>query len=286
MPETNRELADFLKRARAAVDPLRAGLPADGRIRRVPGLRREEVALLAGVSTDYYSRLEQGRKIIPSPGVVTAIARALDLDETGLTHLTHLIGPTSTLVARKAPSAPKVRPGLHQLLDALEGQPALILGRRQEILASNRMARALFADFDRMLPADRNYARWLFLSDDARTLFLDWDVQARAAVESLRLEAGNSPDDRGTQELIAHLTAESPEFRQWWAEHRVYQRTFGSKRLNHPIAGPLVVQFESLTLPGDPDQTLFIYTTEPGTQSRQAMNLLSSWTLSAASTND
>ena len=142
------------------------------------------------------------------------------------------------------------------------------------------MARALFADFERMLPADRNYARWLFLSDDARNLFLDWDVQARAAVESLRLETGNNPDDRGTRELVAHLAAESPEFRQWWTEHRVYQRTFGAKRLRHPVAGDLVVQFESLTLPGDPDQTLSIYTTEPGTQSRQAMNLLSSWSLS------
>jgi transcriptional regulator with XRE-family HTH domain len=280
MTETNRDLADFLRRARAAVDPTRAGLPADGRVRRVPGLRREEVALLAGVSTDYYSRLEQGRKITPSPGVVDAIARALDLDAAGRAHLGHLIGAPGALGKTRAPSVQRVRPGLYQFLETLDGQPALILGRRSDVLATNRMARALFTDFDRLRPAERNYARWMFLSDEARTLFLDWDVQARAAVESLRLDVGNDPGDRATQQLIDELASESPEFRQWWAEHRVYQRTFGAKRLRHPIVGDLTVQFESLTLPGDPDQTLFVYTTEAGTASRQAIDLLASWSVS------
>lgn len=277
MADTNRELADFLRRARAAVDPDHAGLPADGRVRRVKGLRREEVALLAGVSTDYYTRLEQGRRITPSPSVVEALSDALDLDAAARMHLAHLIGAGTHTRQRRTPTVPRVRPGLYQFLEALDAQPALILGPRSEVLAANRLARALFADFDAMPAAERNYARWMFLDDSARDLFLDWDAQARATVESLRLAAGNDPDDRGTRELVAELAERSPEFRRWWAEHRVYQRTFGSKRLRHPLAGELTVQYESLTLPGDPDQTLYVYTTEPGTASRAAMDVLVSW---------
>ncbi|SKA95963.1 Helix-turn-helix domain-containing protein [Agreia bicolorata] len=280
--DTNKELADFLKRARSQGDPLRAGLPTDGRVRRVPGLRREEVALLAGVSTDYYTRLEQGRKITPSPGVLDAIARALDLDAISRAHLQNLIGTTTARPSRTTPSVQRVRPGLHQLLDALQSQPAMILGRRMEILASNPLARALFADFDALRPRDRNYARWLFLDDAARELFIDWDAQARAAVESLRFAAAGHPDDRPTIELVDELAQRSGDFRRWWAEHRVYQRTFGTKRLRHPIVGELSVDYETLTLPGDPDQTLFIYTTEPATTSRQALDLLVSWIQPAA----
>ena len=283
MSDTNQELADFLKRARSQGDPSRAGLPADGRVRRVAGLRREEVALLAGVSTDYYTRLEQGRKITPSAGVLDAIARALDLDPVGRTHLGNLIGTAPARIPRATPSAQRARPGLHQLLDGLEAQPAMILGRRMDILASNRLARALFADFDALRPRERNYARWLFIDDAARELFVDWDVQARAAVESLRFAAASDPDDRLAAELVAELTDRSREFRQWWIEHRVYQRTFGSKRLRHPIVGDLTVEYETLTLPGDPDQTLFIYTTDPATASRQAMSLLVSWIQPATS---
>lgn len=277
MPGTNRELADFLRRARSQGDPARAGLPQDDRQRRVPGLRREEVALLAGVSTDYYTRLEQGRDITPSTGVLDAIARALHLDAVGRTHLGNLIGTSHASASRRTPSVQRVRPGLHQFLDTLEVQPAMILGRRTDVLASNAMARALFADFDAMKPRERNYARWLFLDDAARERFIDWDVQARAAVENLRFDAGDDPDDRATTDLVAELAARSRDFEQWWSEHRVYQRTFGSKRLRHPIAGELTVDYETFTMPGDPDQSLFVYTTEAGTTSRQAMNLLVSW---------
>jgi transcriptional regulator with XRE-family HTH domain len=284
MADMNEELADFLKRARSKGDPSRVGLPADGRVRRVPGLRREEVALLAGVSTDYYTRLEQGRKITPSPGVVDAIARALDLDSVGRAHLGHLIGATPARIPRAAPSVQRVRPGLRQLIDALQEQPAMILGRRLGILASNRLARALFADFEALPPRERNYARWLFVDDAARELFADWDVQARAAVESLRFAAASDPDDQLTQKLVEELTTTSADFRQWWMEHRVYQRTFGSKRLHHPVVGDLTVEYETLTLPGDPDQTLFVYTTEPGSVSRQALDLLVSWITPAVPT--
>jgi transcriptional regulator with XRE-family HTH domain len=278
--DLNRELADFLRRARAGVDAARAGLPADDRVRRVPGLRREEVALLAGVSTDYYTRLEQGRRITPSPGVVDAIARALDLDEAGRVHLGHLIGAVPAARVRRVPVVQRVRPGLHQFLDALDPRPALVLGRRTDVLASNRMARALFTDFERLRPRERNYARWMFLTDEARELFVDWDGQARAAVENLRLELGKDPGDRGARELVDELTQRSPEFRVWWEGHRVHQRTSGSKRLRHPVVGDLTVDYETLVLPGDPDQTLFVYTAAAGTASGQALDLLASWTFS------
>nr|WP_221761131.1 helix-turn-helix transcriptional regulator [Kibdelosporangium aridum] len=275
--KTNRELADFLRRARSQIDPSRAGLPPDGRVRRVPGLRREEVALLAGVSTDYYARLEQGRRITPSAPVVEAIGRALGLDAAGRAHLEDLFGLTTTSTLRRARDVQRVRPGLYQLLDSLDGEPALVLGRRTDILAANRMAKALFADFDELPPRQRNYARWMFLSQDARSLFVDWQDQARAAVESLRFEVGRDSDDRATTELVAELREHSPEFDQWWEQHRVHQRTHGSKRLRHPIVGDLTVEYETLMLPGDPDTTLYVYTTEAESPSRRAMNLLASW---------
>jgi transcriptional regulator with XRE-family HTH domain len=278
--EHNRELADFLRRARGQLDPARAGLPLDGRVRRVPGLRREEVALLAGVSADYYARLEQGRRIVPSAAVVDAIGRALELDEAGRAHLHTLTGTTSSSQARPSRGAQRVRPGIYQLLDSLDGEPALVLGRRTDILVANRMARALFADFDQLPAKDRNYARWMFLDDRARELFVDWEDQARAAVESLRLEFGRDRDDIATIALVDELRARSNEFDQWWEQHRVHQRTHGSKRLNHPIAGRLTVEYETLTIPGDPGTTLFVYTTEPGSTSRQAMELLASWVAS------
>ncbi|QZT62457.1 helix-turn-helix domain-containing protein [Mycolicibacterium austroafricanum] len=274
--DANRELADFLKRARSAVDPARAGLPADGRIRRVPGLRREEVALLAGVSTDYYTRLEQGRRITPSAAVLDAIARALNLGDTGRAHLGRLVGASPT---RRRSSRPvqRVRPGLYQLLDSLDGTPAMILGRRTDVLATNRAARVLFADFDAMPPRERNYARWMFTSEQARNLFADWSVQARTAVENLRLDFGGDPHDPAVIELVDELYAASAEFRMWWAEHRVFQRTYGTKRLRHPVVGDLSVDYETFTMPGDAEQTLFVYLAEAGSPSRDALNLLLSW---------
>ena len=278
----NQELADFLRRARSQCDPATAGLPTDTRVRRVPGLRREEVALLAGVSTDYYARLEQGRRIVPSPAVLDAIARALGLDAAGQAYLKDLIGLPATGNRPGYRPVQRVRPGLYQLVDALDGEPVLVLGRRTDVLAANRMARALFTDFDAMPPAQRNYARWMFLDDAARLLFVDWETHARASVESLRLESGADPHDRQTAELVTELRDRSPEFRRWWDEHRVYQRTYGAKRLRHPIVGDLTVDYETLTPPGDPDTTLYIYTAEPNSPSKRALDLLISWTLASS----
>lgn len=274
---SNRELADYLRRARAAVDPARAGLPNDTRVRRVPGLRREEVALLAGVSTDYYTRLEQGRSITPSESVLDAIARALDLGATGRVHLGHLVGASSVPRRRGTPAVQRVRPGLWQLLDGLEGSPALILGRRSDVIASNALARALFTDWEALPPRERNYARWMLLSDQARELFVDWEDQARTAVEALRLDAGDHPGDELTAALVAELAERSAEFRDWWSRHRVHQRTYGSKTLRHPIVGELTLDYETFTMPGDLDQTLFVYSTPPRTPSRQALEVLASW---------
>jgi transcriptional regulator with XRE-family HTH domain len=277
MTDPHRELGEFLRRARARRDQETTGLLPDGRIRRVPGLRREEVALLAGVSTDYYTRLEQGRSVTPSAQVIDALIRALDLDAAGENYLRTLVGTAAAPVSRSRPSVQRVRPGLYRLLDSFSTQPALILGHRTDILASNALARALFADFEAMPAKHRNYARWLLLDADARTLFRDWEEQARTAVEALRLDAATTPDDRGTQQLVGELSVASAEFRQWWSAHRVHQRTHGTKRLDHPVVGELDVHFETLTLPGEPSQTLYVYTTQPGSPSEESLSLLASW---------
>ena len=281
MTDVNRELADFLRRARSQVDPERAGLPADGRVRRVTGLRREEVALLARVSTDYYTRLEQGRRIVPSAGVVEAIADALDLDEAGRAHLVHLIG-ASPRPARRQIRAQSARRGLHQLIDTLDDVPAMLLGRRTDVLATNRLARALLTDFDALPAKDRNYARWMFLDPQARERLVDWDAQARTVVENLRLDAGRDPHDPATQALVGALTIASPEFARWWEEHRVHQRTFGDKHFRHPVVGEMTLQYETLTTPGAPDQARFLITAQPGSPSREALDMLVSWTLTGS----
>lgn len=281
MSEKNTELADFLRRARSVCDASRAGLPADGRVRRVPGLRREEVAFLAGVSTDYYARLEQGRPIVPSESVLDAIGRALELDAAGRAHLADLVDLGVVPPQPRAHPVQRVRPGVHQLIETVEDVPILVLGRRADVLAQNRMGKALFADFERFPARQRNYARWMLLDEEARRLFVDWEEQARSAVESLRLEAGTDPDDRATAELIAELREHSPEFLRWWDEHRVYQRTYGSKRLRHPVVGDLTVDYETLTLPGDPRTTLYMYSPEPNSPSERALRMLDSWSLTA-----
>ncbi|MEU8731590.1 helix-turn-helix transcriptional regulator [Streptomyces tendae] len=285
MTRTNRELADFLRRCRAQCDPEQAGLPPDDRVRRVPGLRREEVARLAGVSADYYARLEQGRSGNPSPAVVEAIGHALGLDAASLAHLKDLVGITATSPPSRTPSVQRLRPGLHRLLDSLDtAAPALVLGRQSAVLGANRMARALFADFDAMPAVERNYTRWLFLDEDARDLFVDWDVQARAAVENLRLDAVRASDRQATEALVTELRERSDDFDRWWQQHRVHQRTHGSKRLLHPLVGELTVEYETLSLPGDSDTTLFLYTAEPRSASAEALSLLASWTLAGPST--
>lgn len=277
LPEKNRVLADFLRRARSRCDPARLGLPPDSRNRRVPGLRREEVALLAGISTGYYARLEQGT--VPSPAVLEGLARALNLDAAGRAYLENLVGLAGP-GNQARPSVQRMRPSRDWLLAAFLRQPALLLGRSTDVLAANVMARALFADFEAVPPGERNYARWMFLAEDARSLFVDWEVRARAVLESLRLESGADRRDRGTAALITDLRAQSAEFGQWWAERRVHHRACRAIRLWHPLVGHLTVDCETFTPAAEPDTTLHVYTAEPDSPSQRALNLLGSWVVS------
>ncbi|MEV0827479.1 helix-turn-helix transcriptional regulator [Nonomuraea rubra] len=278
--DRSRELADFLRTRRARITPDRTGLPADGRRRRVPGLRRDEVARLAGVSTEYYTRLEQGRAGNPSPEVTEALARALQLDPAEREHLTNLL----TRPTRHAPISPqRVRPGLRLMLQTLDHVPAFILGRRTDVLAANLLAREVLTDFDALPATQRNLARYYLLDPEARTRTGDWERIAAETVAVLRLEAGRYPDDRRLAELVGELTLRSPEFGTWWNDHRVLRRTHGAKHYHHPLVGELHFEYESLQPPGDPDQTLCVYNVEPGSPTADALRLLTSWTASAAS---
>jgi transcriptional regulator with XRE-family HTH domain len=240
-------------------------------------LRRDEVARLAGVSTEYYTRLEQGRGGNPSPEVLDALARALQLDAVEREHLTDLLArPTS--VRRTPPSPQRVRPGLYLMLQTLDHVPAFILGRRTDVLATNRLAREVLTDFDAMPATKRNLARYYLLDPEARERVGDWERIAAETVAVLRLEAGRSPHDRQLADLVGELTLQCPEFTGWWNDHRVLRRTHGRKVYHHPVAGELEFAYESFQVPGDAEQTLCVYNVEPGSPTAEALQLLTSWT--------
>jgi transcriptional regulator with XRE-family HTH domain len=275
-PSKGTELGDFLRTRRARVTPEELGLALAPTRRRVPGLRREEVAQLAGVSVDYYVQLERGRKVNVSESVLDALARALCLTDDERTHLYALARPVRR---RPHPLPPqRVRPALYQILESMDDKPALIVGRRTDVLATNRMARALYTDFDALPHRERNMARFIFLDDNARTLYDDWEGVARNTVAALHLYAGEHPHDPQLAELVGELSVHDPDFRRWWADHDVKRRTYGSKRFHHPVVGDLTLQYEALAVTGDTDQVLGIYTAEPGTASHEALRLLASWT--------
>lgn len=273
----NVELSEFLRRCRARVSPESVELPERGAYRRVPGLRREEVAQLAGVSTDYYTRLEQGRQISPSPGVLEAIAAALRLDEAERAHLADLVRLHTGRVRRSAPVVQRVRPHLHRFLESFTDQAGFVLGRRGDILATNRLCRALLADFDAMPYRDRNLTRWIILDAAARDLYVDWEQIAAEMTAILRLDAGRHPDDSRTAELVGELSMKSEHFRRWWADHKVLGRTFGHKRFRHPLVGPLSIDYQAFTMPGQDDQTLFLYLPADDQADQDAWRLLASW---------
>lgn len=276
---SNPELREFLRSRRARLTPAEAGIVPTPGPRRVPGLRREELAHLAGISADYYVRLEQGRGGGASADVLDALARALRLDETEREHLYRLAKPGPAR-RRRTSGRQRVRPGVRVLIDSL-ATPAFVIGRRTDVLAANAIARALLPGFD---PPEGggNYARWVSLDPAQRDLYLDWEEVARDTVATLRLDAGRHPDDPLLDELIGELSAGNAEFRTWWAEHDVLQRSHGSKLYRHPVVGKLAISYEALQLPGDPDQTLFAYSVDPGSRSAEAMELLASWTAEGA----
>lgn len=275
------EISDFLRSRRARVNPQDAGIADDGRVRRVPGLRRDEVARLANMSVEYYTRLEQGRAGNPSPEVLDALAEALRLDPSERAHLVDLAGRRAP--RRRGPlAAQRVRPGLLLTLQSLESVPAFIVGRRMDVLASNRLAKAVITDFDALPAKQRNLARWYLLDPEAREKVVDWPTIARDTVAVLRFDAGRHPDDRQLADLVGELTLGCPEFSGWWNDHQVLRRTHGTKAYRHPVAGEIEFAYEGFELPDDPDQTLCVYNVQPDSPSAEALRLLDSWTAPAA----
>ncbi|MEU7529434.1 helix-turn-helix transcriptional regulator [Saccharothrix sp. NPDC042600] len=269
------ELGEFLRSRRARLRPEELGLVDHGGRRRVPGLRREELARLAGVSVDHYVRLEQGRTLHFSEAVLEAVARALRLDDVETAHLHRLARPWP---ADGGPVAPqRVRPGLQRLLDLAADVPAYVVGRGTDVLAWNRPAAALITDFGALPPEQRNLARLVFLDEGVRALYADWRGKAADVAAYLRLDQARHPDDPRTAALVAELSARSPEFRGVWAEHGLKDKTHGRYRYRHPVVGELDLGFESLRLPDEPDQALIAHTVEEGTPSETGLRLLTAW---------
>ncbi|WP_029106227.1 helix-turn-helix transcriptional regulator [Mycobacterium sp. URHD0025] len=272
------ELAEFLSARRARLSPQDVGLDGPATRRRVPGLRREELARLAGVSVDYYTRLEQGRSRSASADVLDALATALRLNDAERQHL-HLLAKPLAVQRKRRPRPQSVHPATLRLLELLDqvSSPAFVLGRRLDVLAHNRLAGALITEF-RELPAPmRNQARFVFLDPHSRELYADWAEVAADTVAMLRLDAGRYPDDEKLSALVGELSIRSVEFRKWWSDHNVERRTTGTKAYHHPIVGDLTVGYQALNPSGDPDQVLIVYTTEPGSPAETSLRLLANW---------
>jgi transcriptional regulator with XRE-family HTH domain len=272
------QIREFLSTRRARVSPEQAGLPVyGGDRRRVSGLRREEVAALAGISNEYYVRLERGAATGVSDSVIEGIAQALQLSEAERAHLLDLLRTAGTTRApRRRPVAQRVRPTLQRVLDSMVGTPAFVLDRRLDVLADNGLGAALYAPVyaDPVRPA--NTARFAFLDPQAGQFFRDWNRVANDTVALLRAEAGRNPYDRGLSDLIGELSTRSDDFRVRWAAHDVRIHSTGEKLLHHPVVGDVDLAFESFPVPGAPGQSMVIYTAEPGSPSQDALSLLAS----------
>lgn len=268
------ELGEFLKARRAELRPEAVGLPDPGTPRRVPGLRREEVAQLVAISTDYYTRIEQGR-IQASGPVLDALARVLSLDEAQRGYLLGLAGRASDRPRRRAPQ--KLHPQLRRVLDQLSESPALVVGRYHDVLGWNPLAAALIADFGAIPASRRNYLRLMFTDPAVQGLFPDWENVGRMCVASLRLEAAQFPDDPRLASLVGELSMKNVEFREWWAARHVQSADVGTKTFRHPVAGDIALDWQTLACPADPEQHLTIYSAEPGSPSHQALLFLASW---------
>jgi transcriptional regulator with XRE-family HTH domain len=273
------EIKEFLTSRRARIAPEMAGLPAYGGKRRVKGLRREEVALLAGISVEYYVRIERGSLAGTSAGVLDALVTALQLNEAERDHLLHLARQSGAPGSRRHRIPPaSVRPALQEVLDAITGVPALIRNGRHDVLAMNHLGRALYSPVlaDPRRPA--NTARFVYLHPgEAETFFVDYDQAARNAAAMLRMEAGRNPHDEELIALVDELSAGSELFRQHWASQDVRLKGHGSKRVNHPVVGLLDLNFESMDLPTDPGLQLNVYSAPAGSPAADNLALLASW---------
>ncbi|MCM2576362.1 helix-turn-helix domain-containing protein [Streptomyces meridianus] len=277
MAESRAELSEFLRLRRARLSPEDTPIPFVGGRRRVPGLRREELAQLAGISVDYYTRLEQGKLRNVSESVLDAVAAALQLDDTERTYLRQLAKPPSRRARSARPQ--RVRPSLTWLLRSMTDSPAYVLGRRTEVIAWNDLASALLAvDLGALPPEQRNMARLVFLDDTARDLWDPWEAKARDIVGGLRMHAGLAPHDAQLVHLVGELSVRSPEFRTMWADHHVWTVPHGRASFRHPQVGQLDLAFEAFAVPDSPEQSLVTYAAEPGTSSAAGLQLLASWT--------
>jgi transcriptional regulator with XRE-family HTH domain len=276
------EIREFLISRRARITPDQAGLPAYGGNRRVKGLRREEVALLAGVSVDYYVRMERGNLTGASEAVLDGLARALQLDDAERDHLFDLARAKHGTPARPRRSKQvSVTPGVQQVLDAITDAPAWVRNARHDMLATNRLGRALYAPVlaDPRRPA--NTARFIYLDPAAREFFVDWERAADDVAAMLRSEAGRNPHDKLLIELIGELSTCSETFRTRWAAHNVRFHRTGHKLLHHPVVGDLDLDFEGMELPSHPGLTMLVYTAAAGSPTADALALLASWAVTA-----
>jgi transcriptional regulator with XRE-family HTH domain len=276
-----KDIAEFLTSRRAKVTPDQVGLPTYGP-RRVTGLRREEVASLAGVSVEYYKRLERGNAGGVSEGVLEALAGALRLDDAERAHLHDLARAVSPVAPkRRHSSQQRVRPVVQRIADAM-GAPAIVRNSRVDYLYANALGRALYAPVFESPEQPANSARFTFLDPAAQDFYADWERTAKDLVAHLRSEAGRNAYDKNLSDLVGELSTRSPEFRIWWAAHNVRYHQTGVKRLHHPVVGELELAYEVMELPADAGLNISVYNAEPGSRSEQALDLLGSWTATPA----
>ena len=275
------EVREFLTSRRARITPERAGMGQFGQ-RRVPGLRRSEVAALAGMSVEYYAKLERGSLGGASAGVLDALARALQLDDAERQHLFHLAqaadGTTAAMRPRRSPARQwTVRPAMQWALDAITTGPAIIGNERSDLLAANHLGRALYADLYADPTRPPNFARYTFLDSAARRFFPDWDLAADMSVANLRTAAGHDPHDRDLHDLVGELSTRSEEFRRRWGSHNVRTHGAGVKHYHHHVVGDLALSYLSSDLRAEPGLSMTIYAAEPGSPTAEALALLASW---------
>jgi transcriptional regulator with XRE-family HTH domain len=278
------DLKDFLTSRRAKVTPEQSGLPTFGNgNRRVPGLRREEAALLANISVEYYTRIERGNATGVSESVLDAIAQALQLDEAEHAHLRDLVrAANTTRPARRRPARQQVRPAVQRILDSMVTTPAFVLNGRLDILDANQLGEALYTPMYANPQRPVNHARFVFLDHASHDFWLDWDKAANDTVAILRAAAGRDPYDRALSDLIGELSTRSDDFRVRWAAHNVRIHRTGTKHIRHQEVGDLTLDFEVFELAADQGQTLLTYTAEPDTATHQAIQLLASLAATSA----
>jgi transcriptional regulator with XRE-family HTH domain len=275
------DIAEFLTTRRAKITPDQAGLPSYGK-RRVPGLRREEVASRAGMSVEYYKRLERGNISGASELVLEGLARALQLDEAERTHLFDLARAASPVASKRSrPVKQKIRPVVQRILDQISA-PATVRNARLDYLGANALGRALYAPVFDSREQPVNSARFTFLDPAAAEFYPEWDRVATELVAHLRSEAGRNPYDRQLSDLVGELSTRSDEFRVRWAAHNVRFHRTGTKQIHHPVVGDLNLSYESMELSADDGMSVAIFTAEPESESQQALDLLASWTATPA----